>query len=74
MTDTSVPTAMLHRTHIGYLFTSPATGAGPGSVEVLGGTLSHRLPTADWCGSHMAWVLAGHRGEVWLKRGLPSSK
>ena len=61
-------------THRGYLETSPRTGVRPDSVQVFGGTLSiaaaHRL---------LVWLSTGlrpaeHRGEAWLKRGLPSSK
>jgi hypothetical protein len=58
----------------GYLLTTATAGARPGSVEVLGGTFSLRLPADSWCGSLMACVLAGHRGAEWLKRGLPCSK
>jgi hypothetical protein len=62
------------RTTGGYLETSPRTGVGPDSVQVFGGTLSfaaaHHL---------LVWLSTGlrpaeHRGEAWLKRGLPSSK
>jgi hypothetical protein len=60
--------------HRGYLLTTATAGARPGSVEVLGGTFSLRLPADSWCGSLMACVLAGHRGAEWLKRGLPCSK
>jgi len=49
-------------------------GAGPGSVEVPGGTLSYRLPTEGRCGSHLACLLVGHGGGEWLKRGLLCSK
>jgi predicted NAD/FAD-dependent oxidoreductase len=35
----------------------------------LAGSLSSRLPTCGWCGSFMACVPAGHRGEAWLKKG-----
>jgi hypothetical protein len=60
--------------HIGYLLTGATIGAGPGSVEVFGGTFSQRLSTAVWWDSLMACVLAGHRGAERLKRGLPCSK
>jgi hypothetical protein len=33
-----------------------------------------RLPTAGWCGSLMACVLAGYRGVEWLEKGLFCSK
>ena len=49
--------------------------AGAGSGEVPGWALSLRLPA--WVagrGSFMACVLAGCRGEAWLKKGLLSSK
>ena len=58
----------------GYLETSPRAGVRPDSVQVFGGTLSfaaaHHL---------LVWLSTGlrsaeHRGEAWLKRGLPSSK
>jgi hypothetical protein len=42
------------------LFTSLTADAGPASVEVFGGTLSHRLPTPVVCGSLMACGPAGH--------------
>ena len=49
--------------------------AGAGSGEVPGRTLSSRLPVRlAERGSFMACVLAGCRGEVWLKKGLLSSK
>ena len=59
---------------LGYFQAGGTAGAGPGSVEVPGGTLSFRLPTVVACGSLLACVLAGHRARLWLKRGLPSSK
>jgi hypothetical protein len=51
-----------------------------GLVEVLGGTLSHRLPILE-CGSHLACAPAGHRwrgcgssqGFAQLKVALPAS-
>ena len=64
----------IERTISGYLETSPRIGVRPDSVQVFGGTLSlaaaHRL---------LVWLSFGlrtaeHRGEAWLKRGLPSSK
>lgn len=58
----------------GYLLTTATAGAGPGSVEVSGGTFSLRLPADGWCGSLMACVLTGHRGVEWLERGLFCSK
>jgi len=62
------------RTTSGYLETSPRTGVGPDSVQVFGGTLS--LAAAHHL---LVWLSSGlrtaeHRGEAWLKRGLPSSK
>jgi len=49
--------------------------AGAGSGEVPGRVLSLRLPARlAGRGSFMASVLAGHRGEAWLKKGLLSSK
>lgn len=59
---------------IGYLLTGVTIDARQGSVEVSGGALSYRLPIVVGCGSLMACVLAGYRGEEWLKRGLPSCK
>jgi hypothetical protein len=59
---------------IGYLLNGGTTDARPGLVEVFGGVLSHRLPTAR-TGVALSWrAPVEHRGEVWLKRGLPSSK
>ena len=49
------------------------TGVRPDSVQVLGGTLSMRLPTISWCGSLPVCGPAGCRVEAWLQRGLPSS-
>ena len=49
--------------------------AGAGSGEVPGWALSLRLPVSvGERGSFMACVLAGCRGEAWLKKGLLSSK
>ncbi len=49
--------------------------AGAGSGEVPGRVLSLRLPARlAGCGSFMACVLAGLRGEAWLEKGLLSSK
>ena len=52
---------------------SGRTGVRPDSVQVSGGTLSSRLPTA-----YLVWLAfglrtAGHRDGAWLQRGLPSS-
>jgi hypothetical protein len=62
------------RTTSGYLETSPRIGVRPDSVQVFGGTLS--LAAAHHL---LVWLTFGlrsaeHRGEAWLKRGLPSSK
>jgi hypothetical protein len=52
-----------------------AARVGAGSGEVPGRTLSLRLPARlAERGSFMACVLAGCRGEAWLKKGLLSSK
>ncbi len=54
---------------------SKTARAGAGSGEVPGWTLSlaaARLVPGR--GSFMGCVLAGCRGEAWLKKGLPSSK
>ena len=57
------------------LGSSKTTWAGAGSGEVPGRMLSSRLPARMVRrGSFMACVLAGHRGEAWLKKGLLSSK
>ena len=57
------------------LRSSKTAWAGAGSGEVPGRTLSSRLPARlAERGSFMACVLAGHRGEAWLKKGLLSSK
>jgi len=58
----------------GYLETSRRIGVRPDSVQVFGGTLS--LAAAHHL---LVWLTFGlrsaeHRGEAWLKRGLPSSK
>jgi hypothetical protein len=47
---------------------------GAGSGVVLGRTLFSRLATVVGCGSFMASVLVGCRGEAWLKKGLLCSK
>jgi hypothetical protein len=65
---------MTERTTSGYLETSPRIGVRPDSVQVFGGTLS--LAAAHHL---LVWLTFGlrpaeHRGEAWLKRGLPSSK
>ena len=64
----------VHRAVGGYLETSPRTGVRPDSVQVFGGTLSIAA-AHHW----LVWLSHGlrpaeHRGEAWLKRGLPSSK
>lgn len=48
-------------------------GVWPDSVQVPGGTLSFGLPTRlrVWLTSGLQ--LVGHRGEAWLKKGLPCS-
>ncbi|HUB40100.1 MAG TPA: hypothetical protein VMA72_14715 [Streptosporangiaceae bacterium] len=54
---------------------SKTARVGAGSGEVPGWTFFSRLPV--WSverGSFMGCVLAGCRGEAWLKKGLPSSK
>ena len=61
------------RPPIGYLLTCSRTGARPGSVQVPGSSLSHRLPAL------VAWLKSGLRGpgavgKERLKRGLLSSK
>jgi hypothetical protein len=44
-------------------------------VRCLAGRSLLRLPAhCDGCGSFLACVLAGCRGEAWLKKGLLSSK
>ena len=53
--------------------------AWPGWVEVTGGLLSFRLPTAVWCGSHLAcvrrspWRGEAQEGSAQLEEALPSS-
>jgi hypothetical protein len=65
---------LLRHTHIGYLFHCLRTGARPGSVQALGPSLSHRLPTL------VVWLSFGLRGPgvaqggERLKRGLLCSK
>ena len=58
------------------LFMSSMTArVGAGSGEVPGRTLFSRLPVSSVeRGSFMGCVLAGCRGEAWLKKGLLSSK
>src|SRR5665811_2627717 len=72
--NSPIPNRTRAHAHRGYLETSPRIGVRPDSVQVFGGTLSfaaaHRL---------LVWLSFGlrpaeHRGEAWLKRGLPSSK
>jgi hypothetical protein len=59
---------------IGYLLNGGTTDARPGLVEVLDGWLPHRLPTVLLGVAHSWRAPVEHRGGVWLKRGLPSSK
>jgi hypothetical protein len=57
------------------LMSSKTARAGAGSGEVPGWTRFLRLPACvARRGSFMGCVLAGCRGEAWLKKGLPSSK
>jgi hypothetical protein len=49
-------------------------GVWPDSVQVLGGMLYSRLPTCSWVWLYSGLRIAGHRGVVWLKRGVPSSQ
>ena len=53
---------------------SVRTDVRPDSVQVLGGTLSLRLPTRArvWLSSGLRTV--ERRGAVWLQRGVPSSQ
>jgi len=58
----------------GYLLTSGTALAWRGWCRgVRRDALSSGCPPV-WCGSHLVCGLAGHRGEAWLKRGLPCSK
>ena len=62
-------------THIGYLLTCGRTGAWPGSVQVPGLSLSHRLPAfVVWLSFGLRGPGAATEGEERLKRGLPCSK
>src|SRR6266540_4493367 len=75
------PDACLARPPDSRLLNTGATaGAGPGSVEVLDGTLPSRPTMIGWCGSSMACGLVGHRwrgvaqeGSALLEEALPSS-
>jgi hypothetical protein len=63
------------RTGSGYLCLPWLPGSAQARVEVPGLTLSLAAARLDLgCGSFLACVLAGCRGEAWLKKGLPSSK
>jgi hypothetical protein len=62
------------RTTSGYLETWHRIDVWPDSIQVFGGSLS--LAAAHHV---LVWLSSGlrsaeHRGEAWLKRGLPSSK
>jgi len=53
---------------------SHRTGVWPDSVQVLGGSLSARLPTRSRAWLYSGLRPVGHRGVVWLKRGVASSQ
>ena len=52
---------------------SGRAGVWPDSVQVIGGTLSKRLPTSCSVWLTIGLRPAGHRDEAWLKKGLPCS-
>ena len=56
------------------LETSRRAGVWPDSVQVLGGTLALRLPARSRVWLYSGLRTAGHRGAVWLKRGVPGSQ
>lgn len=56
------------------LETSLRAGVWPDSVQVLGGTLASRLPARSRVWLYSGLRTAGHRGAVWLKRGVPGSQ
>ena len=58
----------------GLLDTFHRIGVWPDSVQVLGGTLALRLPARSRVWLYSGLRTAGHRGAVWLKRGVPSSQ
>ena len=58
----------------GLLETSRRAGVWPDSVQVLGGTLALRLPARSRVWLYSGLRTAGHRGAVWLKRGVPGSQ
>lgn len=58
----------------GLLETSLRAGVWPDSVQVLGGTLASRLPARSRVWLYSGLRTAGHRGAVWLKRGVPGSQ
>src|SRR5438552_12308170 len=68
----------LQRTQFGFLSTGVTIAARPGWVEVIGGSLSIRLPTGG-LGVALSWhAPAGHRGgesqgSAQLEEALPSS-
>ncbi len=71
-TDTVTPHC--ERPHIGYLRLDARLGPGQARIEVPGG-VALSSAARGW----LAWLshgvrIAGHRDEVRLKRGLPSSK
>ena len=59
--------------HTRLLETSRRIGVWPDSVQVLGGTLSMRLPNRSRMWLSFGLQPAGHCDEVWLQRGLPCS-
>ena len=72
---TSKPHPLRESIALRLLMSSKTARAGAGSGEVPGWTLSQAAARLGWRrGSFMGCVLAGCRGEAWLKKGLLSSK
>ena len=66
--------ALIQPRQSGLLETFGRAGVWPDSVQVLGGTLSMRLPTERfWVWLSIGLRTVEHRDGAWLQRGLPSS-
>ena len=70
----SEPAGRERQRHSGLLETPGRIGVWPDSVQVLGGSLSARLPTRSRAWLYSGLRPVGHRGVVWLKRGVASSQ
>ena len=58
----------------GYLCLSGSLESAQARVWCSAGRSLRGCPPLVWCGSFMACVLVGCRGEAWLKKGLLCSK